>query len=448
MHCAELLANVPSQILLATIAATLLGFLVLVCSIVFFFFFFLNAHQLIYDQLTAFDLSTQFYVTLYIVAPIPREPLPEEKTYRTLSKDGYITEPEPLPCWQDAQVKSSGRKPAHADMEPPEVFMSLVVPAYNEEDRLGGMLEEAVNYLERMYGTLAASATASASANGSAKRTTRSAARQRKPAENGHAMNGHAMNGHAANGAVSASAEKGWEIVIVSDGSKDRTEEMAFSFARDHQLSLHPKGYAGPWTPGTQEGVHIPPGTIRVVTLAQNRGKGGAVTHGMRHVRGQYVVFADADGASNFEDLGKLVTACRAIEDPAGRGLAVGSRAHMVGSEAVVKVRFFSFSCVYCITDKVLCMTALQDPKLSNALIPPNPMAHDTAQDRHGARHAVRIQVVHSFITPLHHPVHAFRGMDLRRGDAHAGGIRAHSRRGSTCRVARGGREQVECAPR
>ncbi|PLB35822.1 dolichyl-phosphate beta-glucosyltransferase, partial [Aspergillus candidus] len=307
VHCAEILANVPPQILLATIAATLLGFLVL------------------------------FYVTLYIVAPIPREPLPEEKTYRTLSKDGSITEPEQLPCWQDAQGKRSVRKPAHADMESAEVFMSLVVPAYNEEDRLGGMLEEAVNYLERMYGTLAATAaaSASASANGSAKRTTRSATRQRKPAENGHAMNGHAATNGAAS--ASASADKGWEIIIVSDGSKDKTEEMAFSFARDHQLSLHPKGYAGPWTPGTQEGVHIPPGTIRVVSLAQNRGKGGAVTHGMRHVRGQYVVFADADGASNFEDLGKLVTACRAIEDPAGRGLAVGSRAHMVGSEAVVK---------------------------------------------------------------------------------------------------------------
>lgn len=214
--------------------------------------------------------------------------------------------------------------------------MSLVVPAYNEEDRLGGMLEEAVNYLERMYGTLGstsangvANGSANGAANGSAeKRTTR----QRKP------MNGHA-NGHAVNGnGTAVSPDKGWEIVIVSDGSKDKTEEIAFSFARDHQLSLHPKGHAGPWTPGIHEGVHIPPGTIRVVTLGENRGKGGAVTHGMRHVRGEYVVFADADGASKFEDLGKLVEACRDVEDRDGRGVAVGSRAHMVGSEAVVKV--------------------------------------------------------------------------------------------------------------
>jgi dolichyl-phosphate beta-glucosyltransferase len=202
--------------------------------------------------------------------------------------------------------------------------MSLVVPAYNEEDRLAGMLEEAVNYLERMYGTLAAK-----TANGTGEKSTANGHARQRNSANGH------VNGHAANG---VSLDKGWEIIIVSDGSRDHTEDVAFSFARDHQLSPHPKGYAGPWTPGTHEGVHIPPGTIRVVTLTQNRGKGGAVTHGLRHVRGQYVVFADADGASKFEDLGKLVSSCRAVEDADGRGVAVGSRAHMVGSEAVVKV--------------------------------------------------------------------------------------------------------------
>lgn len=197
--------------------------------------------------------------------------------------------------------------------------MSVVVPAYNEEDRLAGMLEEAVNYLEHMYGTLGSESESAIE--------TRSM-RKRKP-------NGNTTNGHATESATA----RGWEIIIVSDGSTDRTEEVAFRFAKEHQLSLHPKGHAGPWTPQASEGVHIPSGTIRFVTLTHNRGKGGAVTHGLRHVRGQYAVFADADGASKFTDLGKLVTACQKIEDADGRGVAVGSRAHMVGSEAVVKVR-------------------------------------------------------------------------------------------------------------
>ncbi|KAL2839920.1 nucleotide-diphospho-sugar transferase [Aspergillus pseudoustus] len=283
VHCAEILASVPLYIILAAVCATGAG------------------------------LFVALYAFLSLVAPTPRKSLPEEKTYRTIAVDGSITEPQPLPSWRNISDPKDD-VPKRRSTDEAELFMSLVVPAYNEQDRLGGMLEEAVNYLERMYGTLA---------NGQVQEK---AIRKRKNAANGHTT-----------GAANGKAAKGWEIIIVSDGSTDNTEEMAFSFARDHQLSLHPKGYAGPWTPETQEGVHIPPGTIRVVSLAKNRGKGGAVTHGMRHVRGQYVIFADADGATNFEDLGKLVKACQEIEDTEGRGVAVGSRAHMVGSDAVVK---------------------------------------------------------------------------------------------------------------
>ena len=198
--------------------------------------------------------------------------------------------------------QAAGQEEKGFDIEEADVFMSVVVPAYNEEERLGGMLEEAVDYLENVYGR---------------GRTSATTARQRKTVNN---------------------KDRGWEIIIISDGSQDKTEQAAFDFVRDHQLSPHPKGYAGPWTPHSHEGMHIPPGTVRVARLSRNRGKGGAVTHGMRHVRGRYVVFADADGASRFDDLGKLVGACREVEDAAKRGVVVGSRAHMVGSEAVVNV--------------------------------------------------------------------------------------------------------------
>jgi hypothetical protein len=57
----------------------------------------------------------------------------------------------------------------------------------------------------------------------------------------------------------------------------------------------------------------------------------------MQHVRGRYVIFADADGASRFEDLGILEAGLKKIERDS-LAVAVGSRAHMVHSAAVVQV--------------------------------------------------------------------------------------------------------------
>ncbi|KAF2277968.1 uncharacterized protein EI97DRAFT_432060 [Westerdykella ornata] len=252
-------------------------------------------------------LGFWMYLGVHILAPVPRPPRRSEKQYVTILPDGKRSEPKELPCWLDkwaAERELARRKaarpgtaernePSQLKIEEPELFMSVVVPAFNEEERLGGMLEEAVAYLQKAYGG-------------------------------------------AHEGGQGSDQEKGWEILVVSDGSTDATVERALEFARDHQLSQHPVPRKGPWKE-VKEATHIPHGSIRVITLEKNRGKGGAVTHGMRHVRGKYVVFADADGASRFEDLGKLVEGCKAVEDKFGRGVAIGSRAHLVGSEAVVK---------------------------------------------------------------------------------------------------------------
>ncbi|KAF2107225.1 putative dolichyl-phosphate beta-glucosyltransferase [Lophiotrema nucula] len=252
--------------------------------------------QLLLLALVTFAISGCAFVYLFllIVAPIPRAPRRSEKTYVTILPDGSRSSPKELSCWIDkfAAQKELARRNGKAkapEIEAAELFMSVVVPAYNEEERLGGMLEEAVAYLQEEYGS----------------------------------------NGRDGGKLV-------WEILIVSDGSTDGTIDKALDFARSHQLSLHPIPEKGPWKQ-QKEGRHIPHGSIRVIVLEENRGKGGAVTHGMRHARGQYVVFADADGASLFSDLGKLVEGCKAVEDAEGRGVAIGSRAHLVGSEAVVK---------------------------------------------------------------------------------------------------------------
>ena len=185
------------------------------------------------------------------------------------------------------------------EVEEAELFMSLVVPAYNEEDRLEAMLTEAVDYLEQEYRVNHSQH----KANGSLEKRT-----------NGHVK---ATNGYTSPTSP-AQRSQGWEVLIISDGSTDKTIATALQFARNRGGKVAE--------------------CIRVVALQENRGKGGAVVHGMRHVRGKYAVFADADGASRFTDLGKLVRACQQIEDSQGRGIAIGSRAHLVGSEAVVKV--------------------------------------------------------------------------------------------------------------
>jgi len=276
--------------------------------------------------------SPQVWLFVTLLIPQPRRPRPSEKTFKTVDRTGSVTDPEPLPCWYDRALEKYRRAQQEdkkidieKEIEPAELFMTVVVPAFNEENRLVGMLEEAVTYLENEYGT---SATATATAEKTlddGETTTRRRAVPKTTAAT------------SANGDVASRSGRGWEILLIDDGSTDDTILTAQTFSRVHILPRHARRASGPWTHGDGAAVNIPPGSIRMVSLEENRGKGGAVTHGMRHARGQYVVFADADGASKFEDLGKLVKACQEIEDDEGRGVAVGSRAHLVDSEAVVK---------------------------------------------------------------------------------------------------------------
>ena len=52
--------------------------------------------------------------------------------------------------------------------------------------------------------------------------------------------------------------------------------------------------------------------------------------------RGDYVLFADADGATKFSDLDHLLFQLKTVMNQ-DLGVAIGSRAHMVKTDAVVK---------------------------------------------------------------------------------------------------------------
>ncbi|KAK6852556.1 Glycosyl transferase- family 2 [Apiospora arundinis] len=259
-------------------------------------------------------LVTSFYTiyaVLHLVAPKPRAVISSEKTYKTTTPDGKVVTRQ-LPCWHDrwlAERHASENRTTQEDgapllpipdtgsIEPADIRLSVVIPAYNEEKRILPALEDAVKYLDAHFGRQ--STRAAAGGNDDEKKQgiaspTSPRWQHRIPPEQ---------------------ARTGYEIIIVNDGSRDRTEEVVLDFAQRH--ALHD--------------------VLRLVTLERNRGKGGGVTHGLRHARGEFALFADADGASKFSDLGKLIEGCEDVTDAGHRGVAIGSRGHLVGSEAVVK---------------------------------------------------------------------------------------------------------------
>ena len=94
-------------------------------------------------------LRSQVWLFIAYIVPQPRKPLPSEQKYRTLDENGKLTSPQDLPSWMDSakekwaesKEKNESFDP-HKYVEAPEVFITLVIPAYNEEKRLLGMLEE------------------------------------------------------------------------------------------------------------------------------------------------------------------------------------------------------------------------------------------------------------------------------------------------------------------
>jgi len=121
-------------------------------------------------------------------------------------------------------------------------FLSVVIPTYNEEKRLLGTLENVVSYLARQEYTS--------------------------------------------------------EVIVVDDGSADRTREIARSFITQH--SGQPR-----------------------VRLIENdhRGKGYTVRTGMLAGEGKYILFTDADLATPIYEVGKMIGSLES-----GSDLAIGTR--------------------------------------------------------------------------------------------------------------------------
>jgi glycosyltransferase involved in cell wall biosynthesis len=125
-------------------------------------------------------------------------------------------------------------------MSSPEPELSIIIPAYNEEARLSPTLERISAYINNR---------------------------------------GHEI-----------------EVLVVDDGSKDRTASVAESFRSK-----------------------IP--SLRVVSNGVNRGKGYSVRHGIQEARGRVALFTDADLSAPIEEAEKLLAALDQND------VAIGSRA-------------------------------------------------------------------------------------------------------------------------
>jgi hypothetical protein len=113
-------------------------------------------------------------------------------------------------------AKGNERQPFPSIMDPPSLDMTLVVPAYKEEQRITVMLDSTLIYLQRRQA--------------------------RNPSFK-------------------------FEILVVDDGSSDRTTEIALQYVLRYGTDV-----------------------VRVLTLRENRGKGYAVKQGMLHARGIYML--------------------------------------------------------------------------------------------------------------------------------------------------------------
>jgi len=121
--------------------------------------------------------------------------------------------------------------------------ISIVIPAYNEEQRLGSTLNAILSFLNQRPSRFA-------------------------------------------------------EILVVDDGSRDRTARVVEQFSADHPQ-------------------------IRLLRNPGNRGKGYSVRHGVLESRGEWILFTDADLSAPIEELDKLFDAVRRNH----ADIAIGSRA-------------------------------------------------------------------------------------------------------------------------
>jgi dolichyl-phosphate beta-glucosyltransferase len=137
------------------------------------------------------------------------------------------------------------------------------------------------------------------------------------------------------------------ELIVVDDGSLDGTSALVERLAAEYP-------------------------ELRLIRLAENRGKGYAVRTGVVNARGKLVLFADADAATPMSELERLVAAIRE-----GADIAIGSR-EVAGPGVQVRARLYRrvMGRVFHFLVETLTVRTIKDTQCGFKLFR-GPVAHD-----------------------------------------------------------------------
>lgn len=146
----------------------------------------------------------------------------------------------PIPAWECSSQGpfsvSSSVSVRHFDRRIKDTFLSVVIPCYNEESRILDTLETTVQYFDEWCQDMSTPVT--------------------------------------------------YELIVVDDGSTDKTVDVVFDFVR--HLKIEAK--------------------TRVFKLHKNSGKGAAVKEGLLRSNGALCLIMDADGATEMSEFDSLYT--------------------------------------------------------------------------------------------------------------------------------------------
>jgi len=210
---------------------------------------------------------------------------------------------------EDLQLSSFGQKNQNSDRH----MLSLIIPAYNEEDRLPLMLDSTLEHLI------------------SKKKDIAKACCEAIKQENQNIS---------------------FEIIIINDGSTDRTVSVVKNYVDRKETGENNADH------GFE---HI---SFRLLTLKRNSGKGAAVRTGMIHSNGSLCLMVDADDATEFYDgVQKLLKEMAVMSCTEVSGKVVfGSRAHQEKESTATRspIRTFLMH-VFHFFVKILCSNQIKD---------------------------------------------------------------------------------------